>query len=89
MNWNDENLLEVIELHAEGEGWIASEQELSDRFDDEIAPLILENHGIKGELFDDTDMMNEEFSYWSDNLCKDGEIHPEQYSWYGYVGKYS
>jgi hypothetical protein len=94
MNWNNVELLDLVETYAAyeqtiGNRPISSEQGLSDRFDDEIAPLIIEEHGIKGELFEDTDMMNEQFSNWSDRLCKNGEIHPEQYNQYCYVGKYS
>ena len=89
MNYNDENLLEMVELYADEKGFIASEDELSERFDNETLPGILENYGKKGVEFTDTDRINEEFNAWSDMLCKDGEIHPEQYRNYGYTGKYS
>lgn len=85
MNWNNfDSLLEIVEALAEHEGWISSEDELSERFDEEIAPLVIEQYGE-----DDTDAMNQSFNDWSDSLCKDGEIHTEQYNQYGYAGKYS
>ena len=83
-NYNDETLLEMVELYAEGAGNIASEQELSDIFDRDIAPLVLENYDA-----DDYVAFSEAFNNWADGLCKDGEIHPEQYSNYCYVGTYS
>jgi len=82
-NYNDENLLEMIELYANEIGAIASEDELSEQFDamiDECFPDI---------DTDDEPMMSECFNNWTDGLCKDGEIHPEQYSQYCYTGKYS
>ena len=88
-NYNDETLLEMVELYAADNSLIDSEDMLSERFDEEIAPLIIEQHGKKGEEFTDTVMMSEEFSNWSDGLCKDGEIHPIQYDQYCYTGKYS
>ena len=79
----------MVEMYADEKGFIASEDELSERFDNEVLPGILENYGKKGEEFTDTTMINEEFNNWSDMLCKDGEIHPEQYDNYCYTGKYS
>lgn len=84
MNWNNVDLLEMVELYAEDEGAIATEEELSQKFDDEIAPLIVKQYGE-----DDQPAMNEGFNNWTDGLCKDGEIHSEQYDKYCYVGKYS
>ena len=83
-NYNDEALLEMVELYAEEMGHIASEQELSDIFDRDIAPLVLENYDA-----DDSVAFSEAFNNWADELCKEGEIHPEQYSNYCYVGTYS
>lgn len=88
-NYDDENLLQMIELYAEEKGYISCEYDLSERFDNEIMPMLIETYGIKGEAFDDDPMVNESFSNWSDSLCKGGEIHPEQYNQYCYVGKYS
>ena len=82
-NYNDENLLDMVELYASEMGYISSEDELSEQFDsmlDECCPD-----------FDTEDepAISEEFSNWADGLCKDGEIHPEQYNKYCYTGKYS
>lgn len=90
MNYNDENLLEMVELYASEANlpyW--DEEALSHAFDRDIMPGIIEQCGKKGEAFDDETMVNEEFNNWSDMLCKDGEIHPEQYANYCYVGEYS
>jgi len=89
MNYNDETLLEMVELYAEDNRLISSEEELSERFDNLIAPIVLEIHGQRGVEFDDVTMMNEAFNNWSDELREGGEIHPEQYSAYEYVGRWS
>ena len=89
MKYNDENLLEMIELYAAEIGAIDSEEALSELFDAEILPGILAQHGEPGIAFTDTTMIDEEFNNWSDFRCKDGEIHPEQYDKYCYVGEMS
>lgn len=83
-NYNDENLLEMVELYAAEIGAIASEEELSERFDEHLAPLVIEQYGE-----DDKPAMLETFNNWTDGLCKDGEIHPEQYNSYCYVGEWA
>ena len=83
-NWNQIELLEIVELYAADNGMIDSESALSELFDSEIAPLVIAQYGEK-----DSVAMNEAFNDWSDALCKDGTIHPEQYSQYCYVGKWS
>lgn len=83
-NYNDENLRDMIELYADEMGYISSEDELSEQFDEVVAPSIIEQYGENDES-----AMNEAFNNWSDSLCKDGEIHPEQYSQYCYVGEWS
>ena len=84
-NWNSyDTTLALVEELPTYEGWISSEDELSERFDDEIAPLVIEQYGE-----DDEPAMSEAFNDWTDSLCKDGEIHEEQYNKYCYVGKYS
>lgn len=82
-NYNDENLLEMVELYADEMGYISSESELSEQFDAMLAECCPD--------FDTEDepAISEAFNNWSDSLCKDGEIHPEQYSQYCYVGEYS
>ena len=87
-HYNDENLLAMVELYAEEINAIASEDELSEKFDDEIMPLLLEQSGQKGQKFSDQDLVNQAFNVWTDGLCKDGEIHPEQYNSYCYVGEW-
>jgi len=77
-------LLEIIEEYATDRDGIDSEQELSARFDEDIAPLVIEQHGE-----DDWPAMNQAFHDWSDSLCKDGELHELQYSQYCYVGEYA
>ena len=89
MNYNDESLLEMIELYAESQGYVDSEEALSEQFDNDIMPAILHTYGKPGEAFDDDTMVSEEFNNWSDGICKDGEIHPIQYDQYCYVGKYT
>lgn len=82
LNWNRVDLLEMVELYAEENGGIASEQELSDRFDRDILPSVIEQYSE-----DDSVAINEAFNDWSDALCKDGELHEEQYNNYCYVGR--
>ena len=84
MNWNRVDLLEMVELYAEDNYMLSSEKALSELFDAEIAPVIIDQYGA-----DDTIAMNEAFNNWTDMLCKDGTIHEAQYSAYCYVGKYS
>lgn len=84
MNWNRVDLLEMVELYATDNRMIDSEAALSALFDEEVASLVIEQYGE-----DDAVAMSEAFNDWSDGLCKDGVIHPEQYSEYCYVGKYS
>ena len=88
-NYNDENLLEMVELYAEEIGAISTEEALSERFDEQELPSIIENNGRVGKEFTDTVLVNECFNNWTDMLCKDQEIHPKQYDNYCYVGKYS
>lgn len=78
------DLLEAIELWALDNGCMSSEQELSDLFDAEIAQLVIDQYGEE-----DHDAMIQAFNDWSDGLCKDGQLHDQQYNHYGYVGKYS
>lgn len=84
MNWNRVDLIDMVELYAEDNNLIASEQELSELFDAEVASEVINQYGE-----DDTVAMNEAFNDWTDSLCKEGVIHPEQYASYCYVGKYS
>lgn len=81
-NFHSVDLLEIVEFFAEDNGWIASEEELSERFDDEILPHVIEKYGE-----DDQPAINEAFNDWTDMLCKDGDLHDEQYNKYCYVGR--
>lgn len=84
MNYNDENLLDMVELYAGSQGYISCEEDLSEIFDEVITPDIIKKYGEN-----DKPAMNEGFNNWTDMLCKDGEIHPIQYDQYCYVGKYA
>jgi hypothetical protein len=75
--------LTAVEEWAEENGLIASEADLSELFDEEIAPFVIEQYGE-----DDKPAMNEAFNDWSDSLCKDEQLHDLQYDKYCYVGKY-
>jgi hypothetical protein len=83
-SWNGMNDLEIVEHLAELEGMICSEEALSERFDEQIAPSVIEQYGENDEP-----AINEAFNDWTDSLCKEGEIHSEQYDKYEYVGEYS
>jgi len=80
--WDKADLLELVERYAEDNNQIASEDELSKLFDEEILPLVVESYGE-----DDSVAISQAFNDWSDSLCKDGELHPEQYDKYCYVGR--
>lgn len=84
LNWNRVDMLAVVELYAEDNGGIASEEELSKRFDEEVAQSVVDEYGE-----DDEPAMSEAFNNWTDMLCKEGDIHEEQYNSYCYVGKYA
>jgi hypothetical protein len=84
MRWNNESHLELIEQVAETEGMISCEEELSEMFDRDIAPLVIEQYGE-----DDQPAMNEAFNNWSDGLTKDGQLHPLQYDTYVYCGNHA
>ena len=87
--WNDENLLEVVELLADEMGMISSELDLSAKFDAEVMPGLLEQFGKPGEQFTDQPMIDETFNNWADMLCKEGELHSVQYHEYCNVGEYA
>lgn len=78
------DLLEAVELWADDNGCISSEEELSDLFDAEISQLVIDQYGEN-----DHDAMIQAFNDWSDGLCKDDQLHEQQYKNYAYVGKYS
>ena len=87
-NWNNVELLEILESYAADENrlfkgsYIESEEMLSEMFDDLNADWLRDNE-------DDQPAIDQEFNDWTDMLCKDGTLHPEQYKNYCYVGKYA
>jgi len=85
MNYNDyETDLYTIEQFGSDNNLIDSEESLSNAFDEMIAEAVITQYGA-----DDTVAMSEAFNNWSDSLCKDGELHSQQYQDYCYIGKHS
>ena len=80
----DTELLSKVELFASDNKLISSESQLSDLFDSEIAPYVIDQYGENDQC-----AIDQAFNDWTDGLCTDGIIHPEQYSKYGYVGKFA
>lgn len=78
------DLLEIVEHFAEENDLISSEEQLSERFDEEVAPNVIEAYGENDEP-----AMNEAFSGFVDYLQEEGQLHSEQVNSYVYVGKYS
>ena len=78
------SLLELVEFYAEENNLIASEEQLSELFDSEIAPLVIAQYGEN-----DQDAINQSFNDWSDGLCKDHQLHDLQYNEYTYIGEFS
>lgn len=85
-NYNDEDLLEMVEMYAEEMGYISSAEELSERFDQMIEECM--SCEFKRQLENDDCLVSETFNNWSDGLCKDGEIHSVQYENYEYNGEW-
>jgi hypothetical protein len=83
MNFKHVSLLELVECYATENRLIDSEEMLSERFD-QMIEVFAPNFPL-----DDEPALSEEFNNWTDSLCKDGELHDEQYNQYGYVGKHS
>jgi len=84
MNYKHASLLCLVEIYGAENNLISSEEELSEQFDEHVAPGVIEHYGE-----DDTIAINEAFNDWADARCKDGDIHDEQYACYDYVGKYA
>lgn len=78
------DLIDLVEAYAADNGGYDSEEALSEAFDEQVAPAVIAQYGE-----DDEPAINEAFNDWTDSLCKDGEIHDEQYRVYCYVGKYA
>ena len=86
IDWNRMDLLEIVEALAGYEDNISSEEELSEKFDEYVEEYIEGSDKCECEIKDDEVMLSEMFNDWSDGMCKDGEIHAEQYDKYCYVG---
>ena len=48
-NWYSEDLLDLVEEKAEAEGWIATEQDLSDLFDSDVLPSVIQQYSVNDE----------------------------------------
>ncbi len=81
-DWNKVDLLEMVEELASDWKMISSEEELSEMFDEQILPLVIEKYGEEDQC-----AIDQAFNDWTDSLCKDGQIHEEQYNKYCYVGR--
>jgi len=82
--------LEIAEAYADELGHeYCDEQAVSDLFDTDMVPHILEHHGVKGEEFSDEAMISEAFNNWTDALCRDGYLARAQLNSYCYVGRWS
>ena len=71
--------LGLIEEYAEAMDGIASEQELSDMFDQDVESSTLDKS--------DKPALRQAFNDWKDRLCREGYIHPAQAHNYCYVGE--
>jgi len=96
MNWNNVTELELVEAYAAyhnppktySQRLIESEDDLSDIFDEMVKEISSNNELLKIQNGDDLPMFREWFNNWTDELCKDGYLHPLQYHEYCYVGQY-
>ncbi len=88
-NYNDEELLQMVEMYAETQGYISSEDELSERFDSYLKDILDSmSHVDAQRLLNDKPALSEMFGQYIYTLCKNGEIHPIQYAEYAYEGSY-
>ncbi len=88
-NYNDEDLLQMVEMYAETQGYISSEEELSDMFDNYLKDILDNMSHIDAQrLLKDKPTLSELFGRYVDALCKDGEIHPIQYAEYSDKGRH-
>lgn len=79
--------LEAVEYYANYNHLISSEDELSERFDDEVIPS-LRDAWLEYSDYPDYPMISVEFSNFVDGLVSGGELHEQQMSDYSYVGRY-
>jgi hypothetical protein len=86
-DYSEEKELTVVESFGNDYGLIASEKELSERFDEDVLPSLRE-HWIQYSDSPDYPVINEAFNNWKDALREAGTIHELQDNEYCYVGKY-
>ncbi len=88
-NYYDEDLLQMVEMYAETQGYISSEEELSEAFDSHLKDVLDNMSSVDARrLFNDKPALSEMFGQYLDTLCKDGEIHPIQYAEYSDKGRH-
>lgn len=72
--------LELVEEYAyTDDEMYDSEEALTEAFDEQIAPMVIEQYGP-----DDHPAMREAFNNWTDSECRDGRLHQSQYDEYTY-----
>lgn len=59
-----------------------TEKELSERFDEEVLPSVIQQYGVYDQV-----AINEAFNDWIDMLYKDGEISEYECDNYCYIGR--
>jgi len=78
-------MLNVIEEFAEFNNFPFSDEEsVSRQFNEFVRPSVVEAYSEDDEV-----AINEAFNNWTDGLCKDGDLHEEQYNNYTYLGKHA
>ena len=83
-NIGNYDLLEIVEGFAEfNDLRFVDEESVSAAFNEDVRPAIVAQYGE-----DDQDAIDQGFNDWTDGLCKDGELHDEQYNKYEYLGKH-
>ena len=85
-DFNKASMLEVLETFAEVNdkfGLVLDEEHLSDMFDNEVAPEVIEMYGI-----DDKVALQQAFFNYSHELSVNGLLHPIQEESYSYIGQY-
>ena len=82
--------LEIAEELAGASGHpYFSEDSVSEAFDKEIMPGVLEQYGKLGVAFTDECAISEAFSAWTDGLQTEGYLAQVQVASYDYVGEWS
>jgi hypothetical protein len=85
MHLNDEDFEELVnDLNMGRKNVIATEKELSERFDQMLAECGEIGEQLKGDQI----VLNEAFSNFADSLQTDGVLHARQVNTYDYVGRF-